>query len=194
MQCSLYNFLLVHIDILLKQIASGNEAKAFQKQLSNTKIKRVQVGGLKGSSTAMLFAGIIKDGVWLFVLDDQDEAGYFYNDLLQLLGDAKVLFYPSSYRRAIKYNQKDAANEILRTEVLTRLQNADNCNGLFVVTYPDAISEKVVSEKILTDNTIQISVGDSVDLNDLEKRLFELGMQHTDYVYEPWASLLCVVV
>lgn len=185
MQCSLYNFLLVHIDILLKQIASGNEAKAFQKQLSNTKIKRVQVGGLKGSSTAMLFAGIIKDGVWLFVLDDQDEAGYFYNDLLQLLGDAKVLFYPSSYRRAIKYNQKDAANEILRTEVLTRLQNADNCNGLFVVTYPDAISEKVVSEKILTDNTIQISVGDSVDLNDLEKRLFELGMQHTDYVYEP---------
>ena len=185
MQCSLYNFLLVHIDILLKQIASGNEAKAFQKQLSNTKIKRVQVGGLKGSSTAMLFAGIIKDGVWLFVLDDQDEAGYFYNDLLQLLGDAKVLFYPSSYRRAIKYNQKDAANEILRTEVLTRLQNADNCNGLFVVTYPDAISEKVVSEKILTDNTIQISVGDSVDLNDLEKRLFDLGMQHTDYVYEP---------
>lgn len=185
MQCSLYNFLLVHIDILLKQIASGNEAKAFQKQLSNTKIKRVQVGGLKGSSTAMLFAGIIKDGVWLFVLDDQDEAGYFYNDLLQLLGDSQVLFYPSSYRRAIKYNQKDAANEILRTEVLTRLQNIDNGNGLFIVTYPDAISEKVVSEKVLTDNTIRISVGDSVDLNDLEKRLFELGMQHTDYVYEP---------
>ena len=73
MQCSLYNFLLVHIDILLKQIASGNEAKAFQKQLSNKKIKRVQVGGLKGSSTAMLFAGIIKDGVWLFVLDNQDK-------------------------------------------------------------------------------------------------------------------------
>ena len=185
MQCSLYNFLLVHIDILLKQIASGNEAKAFQKQLSNTKIKRVQVGGLKGSSTAMLFAGIIKDGVWLFVLDDQDEAGYFYNDLLQLLGDSQVLFYPSSYRRAIKYNQKDAANEILRTEVLTRLQNVDNRNGLFIVTYPDAISEKVVSEKVLTDNTIQISVGDTVDLNDLEKHLFDLGMQHTDYVYEP---------
>ncbi len=185
MQCSLYNFLLVHIDILLKQIASGNEAKAFQKQLSNTKIKRVQVGGLKGSSTAMLFAGIIKVGVWLFVLDDQDEAGYFYNDLLQLLGDSQVLFYPSSYRRAIKYNQKDAANEILRTEVLTRLQNVDNGNGLFIVTYPDAISEKVVSEKVLTDNTIRISVGDSVDLNDLEKHLFDLGMQHADYVYEP---------
>jgi len=175
----------VHIDILLKQIASGNEAKAFQKQLSNTKIKRVQVGGLKGSSTAMLFAGIIKVGVWLFVLDDQDEAGYFYNDLLQLLGDSQVLFYPSSYRRAIKYNQKDAANEILRTEVLTRLQNVDNGNGLFIVTYPDAISEKVVSEKVLTDNTIRISVGDSVDLNDLEKHLFDLGMQHADYVYEP---------
>ncbi len=145
----------------------------------------MQVGGLKGSSTAMLFASVLKKQLCLFVLDDQDEAGYFYNDLLQLLGDARVLFYPSSYRRAIKYNQKDAANEILRTEVLTRLQNIDNQDSLYVVSYPDAISEKVVSEKVLTDNTIQISVGDTVDLGILEKRLFDLGMQHTDYVYEP---------
>ena len=133
----------------------------------------------------MLFAGILKKQLCLFVFDDQDEAGYFYNDLLQLLGDSQVLFYPSSYRRAIKYNQKDAANEILRTEVMTRLQNADVRNGLYIISYPDAIAEKVVSEKVLTDSTIQIKVGDSVDLNSLEKRMLDLGMQHTDYVYEP---------
>ena len=144
----------------------------------------------------MLFSGIAEslivngqrsmlNGPILFVLDDQDEAGYFYHDMLQALGDEHVLFFPSSYRRAIKYNQKDEANEILRTEVLTRLQTRTEYEVLYVVTYPDAISEKVVSERVLSDNTIPIHVGESVDLSKLERRLLDLGMQHTDYVYEP---------
>ncbi len=149
----------------------------------------MQVGGLKGSSAAMLFSSVVDrsmvNGLFLFVLDDQDEAGYFYHDVLQALGDEHVLFFPSSYRRAIKYNQKDEANEILRTEVLTRLQARTENKVLYVVTYPDAISEKVVSERVLSDNTIPIRVGESVDLSKLERRLLDLGMQHTDYVYEP---------
>ncbi len=149
----------------------------------------MQVGGLKGSSAAMLFSSVadrsMVNGLFLFVLDDQDEAGYFYHDMLQALGDEHVLFFPSSYRRAIKYNQKDEANEILRTEVLTRLQARTENEVLYVVTYPDAISEKVVSERVLSDNTIPIHVGESVDLSKLERRLLDLGMQHTDYVYEP---------
>ncbi len=149
----------------------------------------MQVGGLKGSSAAMLFSSVadrsMVNGLFLFVLDDQDEAGYFYHDMLQALGDEHVLFFPSSYRRAIKYNQKDEANEILRTEVLTRLQARTENEVLYVVTYPDAISEKVVSERVLSDNTISIHVGESVDLSKLERRLLDLGMQHTDYVYEP---------
>ena len=190
MPCSLYNFLLVLIDILLKRIASSKEAKSLLKTLGDGKTDRVQVGGLKGSSAAMLFAGIGKEmqaGVMLFVLDDQDEAGYFYHDLLQMLGEEKVLFFPSSYRRAIKYNQKDAANEILRTEVLTRLNTSEqhaSC-ALFVVTYPDALAEKVVSEHALTDNTIPVRVGESIDLTELEHRFIALGMSRTDYVYEP---------
>ncbi|MBP5377364.1 MAG: transcription-repair coupling factor [Bacteroidaceae bacterium] len=137
----------------------------------------------------MLFSSVadrsMVNGLFLFVLDDQDEAGYFYHDMLQALGDEHVLFFPSSYRRAIKYNQKDEANEILRTEVLTRLQARTENEVLYVVTYPDAISEKVVSERVLSDNTIPIHVGESVDLSKLERRLLDLGMQHTDYVYEP---------
>lgn len=201
MPCSLYNFLPVLIDILLKRVASGKEAKAFLNVLGNGKKDRVQVGGLKGSSAAMLFAGIgsvgvangetagaALSGVVLFVLDDQDEAGYFYHDLLQMMGEDRVLFFPSSYRRAIKYNQKDAANGILRTEVLTRLQmrGEEGTQGvLYVVTYPDAVSEKVISESALTDNTVPVRVGDSMDLTELERRFMELGMNRTDYVYEP---------
>ncbi len=117
-----------------------------------------------------------------FVLDDQDEAGYLYHDMVQMLGEDKVLFFPSSYRRAIKFNQKDAANGILRTEVLTRLQNSE---PVWVVSYPDALAEKVVSRRELSAMTIPIAVGDVVDLNQLEQKLVELGMQRTDYVYEP---------
>ncbi len=84
-------------------------------------------------------------------LGDLEEAGYFYHDLTQILGTEKVLFFPSSFRRSIKYGQKDAANEILRTEVLSRLQKREE--GLCIVTYPDALAEKVVSRKELSDKT-----------------------------------------
>lgn len=74
-------------------------------------------------------------------------------DLTQILGTEKVLFFPSSFRRSIKYGQKDAANEILRTEVLSRLQKGEE--GLCIVTYPDALAEKVVSRKELSDQNIE---------------------------------------
>ncbi|MBQ9639939.1 MAG: transcription-repair coupling factor [Bacteroidaceae bacterium] len=137
----------------------------------------------------MFFAALRCDGALrgqtqLFVLDDVDEAGYFYHDMVQMLGEGSVLFFPSSYRRAIRFNQKDAANEILRTEVLTRLQG-ETTEGLAVVTYPDAVAEKVVSRRDLSLCTIPVKVGSLFDLNLLEQKLLELGMQRTDYVYEP---------
>lgn len=96
-----------------------------------------------------------------FILGELEEAGYFYHDLTQVLGTDKVLFFPSSFRRAIKYGQKDAANEILRTEVLSRLQKGEE--GLCVVTYPDALAEKVVSRKELGDKTLKLHSGENVD-------------------------------
>lgn len=121
------------------------------------------------------------------MLNDMDEAGYFYHDMVQMLGEENVLFFPSSYRRAIKYNQKDAANAILRTEVLSRLSAVagDVGQSLFVVSYPEALAEKVVSKNELSDNMLRVSVGAVVDVTMLEKRLFELGFRRTDYVYEP---------
>ena len=119
----------------------------------------------------------------LVVMNDQDEAGYFYHDLIQMLGDEKVLFFPSSYKRAIKYNQKDPVNEILRTEVLSRISAGDT--SLIVVSYPDALAERVVSKNELSENTLVVKVGERYDLTEMEARLLELGFQRTDYVYEP---------
>jgi len=186
----LSNYLPVLTDVLLKLLASNVEAKALGKALKSGKTERLQVGGLKGSSAAMFFASLPQTPALkgqpptplLFVMDDLDEAGYFYHDLVQLLGDEQVLFFPSSYKRAIKFNQKDAANGILRTEVLTRLQAGQTP---WIVTYPDAVAEKVVSQRELSDSTIQLKVGGIMDLNRLEQDLAQLGMQHTDYVYEP---------
>ncbi len=152
----------------------------------------------------------------LVVMNDMDDAGYLYHDLTQMMGDERVLFFPSSYKRAIKYNQKDAGNEILRTEVLTRLAESGMRNeeplarrsqlgidthssaeqsiphssfliphSTLIVTYPDALAERVVSKKELDENTLTVKVGDEFDISKLEKRIFELGFEHTDYVYEP---------
>lgn len=115
-------------------------------------------------------------------MGDQEEAGYFYHDLTQVNGEENILFFPSSYRRAIKYGQKDAANEILRTEVLSRLQKGDT---LCVVTYPDALAEKVVSQEELTDKTLKLSVGEHVDTEFIAEVLTGYGFEHVDYVYEP---------
>ena len=116
----------------------------------------------------------------LVVMNDLDDAGYVYHDLTQMMGGEHVLFFPSSYKRAIKYNQKDAGNEILRTEVLTRL-----AESTLIVTYPDALAERVVSKKALDENTLTVKVGEEFDISELEKRIFELGFERTDYVYEP---------
>ncbi len=121
----------------------------------------------------------------LVVMNDLDDAGYVYHDLTQMMGDERVLFFPSSYKRAIKYNQKDAGNEILRTEVLTQLSTLNSQLSTLIVTYPDALAERVVSKKELDENTLTVKVGDEFDISELEKRIFELGFEHTDYVYEP---------
>lgn len=168
---------------VLSVLTSTKEVKALSKAINDSRKIRVKVGGLLGSSAPVVFASLqdVKQDM-LFVLSDTDEAGYFYHDLVQLLGESNVLFFPSSYKRAIKYNQKDGANEILRTEVLTKVQNSTN---LFVVTYPEALAEKVVSKKDLEDKTLKMKTGEEYDVNQLEKKLLSLGFHRTDYVYEP---------
>ena len=118
----------------------------------------------------------------LFVLDDADEAGYFYHDLTQMLGQESVFFFPSSYRRAVKYGQRDAANEILRTEVLARLSAG---NPIFIVSYPDALAELVVSKQHLDEKILKLSVGQQIPQADVVHQLRDFKLQEVDYVYEP---------
>jgi transcription-repair coupling factor (superfamily II helicase) len=119
----------------------------------------------------------------LFILQDAEEAGYFYHDLTQLMGTQDVLFFPSSYRRAIKYAQRDSANEILRTEVLARLSALNS--QLYIVTYPEALAEMVVSKKTLDTRTLTLEKDQTISVSDIAKTLHEFGFREVDYVYEP---------
>ena len=139
----------------------------------------------------MIFAALAQQmkkqaSPWFFILNDEEEAGYFYHDLRQLCGDENVLFFPSSYRRAAKYARRDAANDILRTEVLKRLTTQETTERpLMIVTFPAAITEKVAPKKTLTEQSFTIKEGDTFDLTKLSEKLLELGFRRCDYVYEP---------
>ena len=153
--------------------------------LKDDSVKTIFLKGLCASS-APLFVSSLRDKsarTYVFVLGDLEEAGYFYHDLMQINGDERILFFPSSYRRAIKYGQKDAANEILRTEVLSRLQK--DAEPLYIITYPDALAEKVVSLQELSDKTLKLHTGEQVDTSFITEVLSGYGFERVDYVYEP---------
>ena len=142
------------------------------------------IDGLAGSSAAMLLARLPQRACpYLIVVNDLDEAGYMYNDLCQLAGDKQVLIFPSGYKRDIKYGQVDAPNEILRTEVLNRW--FDDPEVRWVVTYPEALAERVRRREEVQASTILLRAGGSADMTQITARLRELGFTATDYVYEP---------
>ena len=160
------------------------QAKALLELLGKNNLKTIFLQGLVCSSAPIFFASIREQlhKTALFVLDDADEAGYFYHDLVQILGQESVFFFPSSYRRAIKYGQKDAANEILRTEVLARLSQN---KPIFIVSYPDALAELVLTKKNLDERILQLSVGQQISLTQISHTLRDFNFDETDYVYEP---------
>ena len=103
--------------------------------------------------------------------------------MVQLLGDEQVLYFPSSFKRAVKYGQRDSANVVLRTEVLSRLSGG--ALPLFVVTSPQALSEQVIDSSSLQGHTLELSVGDARDIMDVQQSLLDMGFLRVDYVYEP---------
>ena len=188
------------IQDIQKLYATLPQVGALIKTQEDKSIKTIFLQGLVASAAPMLFASIAEK--WkkttVFVLNDNDEAGYFYNDLktIAMPDDnkdkvAEVLFFPSSYRRAVKYGQRDAGNEILRTEVLTRLsalttEKEDSSTlPLYIVTEPSALSELVVSKKQLDERRLTLTVDQHIDIVEVERTLRSFGFSETDYVYEP---------
>lgn len=174
------------IEELRTLYASLPQLGALAKLLKDGKTRHISLNGLVASAPALFFAAFAERCPYpiLFILEDADTAGYFHNDL-KALGIEPFLL-PSSYRRAVKYGQRDTGSEILRTETMTAL-SAEKTEGkpLYIVTEPSALAERVVSKERLNDQTIRLETGQEVEVVALEKQLRALGFQEVDYVYEP---------
>ncbi len=146
---------------------------------------KIHAKGLVGSALSFVIANTFKqlDRPFLLIFNDKEEAAYYLNDLEHLIGDKNVLFYPGSYRRPYQLEETDNANVLLRAEVLNRINSRKK--PAVIVTYPDALFEKVVTRKELDRSTLKISLGDQLSIDFVNEVLFEYKFKRVDFVTEP---------
>ena len=171
---------------LVRSLFRGSSAQAALKtQLTEQTRDNCVVSGLVGSALSISIAELFKETAlpFLLILNDKEQAAYHLNDLENLLGDESVLFYPGSYRRPYQIEQTDNANVLLRSEVLNRINSRKK--PALIVTYPEALFEKVVTKKELEKNTLKISVGENLSIDFVNEILFEYNFKRVDFVTEP---------
>ncbi len=165
-------------DIRLKQIAAAIS-------LPEPKL-RAYFDNLRGSAINMVAASIWQqsDANHVFILNDKEEAAYFHNDLEHLTGALDICFFPDSFKRTGHYNELNSSHVMLRTEALTKF-SGDRVHKKVLVTYPEALFEKVVNPKTLSGNMISIKVGENLQVDALMEKFVGLGFKREDFVYEP---------
>ncbi len=148
--------------------------------------RTIHLKGCAGSIDAILAAAVFKSEHQnhLFILHEKEEAAYFANDLQSLIPDKEIFLFPGSYKRPYQFEEIENANVLMRAEILNRL-NHKSRNGELIVTYPEALTEKVINKSSLLKNTFSASIGDSVDIEFLSELLLTYDFDKTDFVYEP---------
>ncbi|MDB4497018.1 transcription-repair coupling factor [Flavobacteriaceae bacterium] len=169
---------------IVNQYQESVKVKQILKQIQLDK-NQIQITNLVGSSMSFVISETFKkdDKSYLLILNDKEEAAYHLNDLEQLLDQKNVLFYPGSYRRPYQIEETDNANVLMRSEVLNRINSRKK--PTIIVTYPEALFEKVVTKKDLERNTLKLSVSESVSLGFVNEILFEYNFNRVDFVTEP---------
>lgn len=172
-----------------KTLISQTYLQSLQLQKLKTAIaqtkSKTHLKGLVGSSLSYSITQTFKnaDLPFLLIFNDKEEAAFHLNDLEQLINKTDVLFYPGSYRRPYQIEETDNANVLLRAEVLNRINSRKK--PAIIVTYPDALFEKVVTRKELERNTLKVTVNDSLSIDFVNEILFEYKFKRVDFVTEP---------
>ena len=154
-------------------------------QLKNNHGKFFQIKGLVGSLDALIASAIYKIHAQnhVFVVEGKEEAAYFHNDLQNINPDQEVMLFPTSYKKPYQLEETENANVLMRAEILNRINNPIG-KGELIVTYPDALAEKVINKRSLQQNTFAILVGDKLDTQFLSELLISYDFEKTDFVYE----------
>jgi transcription-repair coupling factor (superfamily II helicase) len=170
--------------ILLQAYEKELQTQKLQTTIAQTQSK-IYLKGLVGSSFSFVIADVFKqaDKPFLIVFNDKEEAALYLNDLEQLCGEKDVFFYPGSYRRPYQIEETDNANVLLRAEVLNRINSRKK--PAVIVTYPDALFEKVVTRKELERNTLKVAINDKLSIDFVNEALFEYQFKRVDFVTEP---------
>ncbi len=174
-----------NIHDVLKKYESSDFVQNSIAKIQNNHAVKIFANGQVGSSVSFFTAQIMQQSGTpvLLILDDKEEAAYVLNELEALFSKEEVLFLPDSYRRPYQIEETNNANVVLRTEVLNSLNGAKKPR--IVVTYSEGLFEKVVTRKVLTKNTLKVSVGDSLDIEFLNEVLFSYEFHRVDFVSEP---------
>jgi transcription-repair coupling factor (superfamily II helicase) len=145
---------------ILKKYKNDEQVQSIAQWIKPNEQQHLQISGLSGSLDAIMAAAIfqLNHQSNLFILHEKEEAAYFINDLQGLLPDKEVLFFPTSYKRPYEFEEIENANVLMRAEVLNRI-NHKASSGELIVTYPDALTEKVINKRSLKKNTLSVSVG-----------------------------------
>lgn len=170
---------------ILKKYGEHPHSRALISLLSERKANRLHLDGLSGSSSGLLLAAIYSQfpHTALIISGDREEAAYFQNDLENILGAHKALLYPASYKKPYQLNAPDSNLVLQRAEVLTRISK--NPGNFLVVTYPEAVHERVITKKSLERNTIEVRAGDKPGTEFIIEFLTENKFERTDFVYQP---------
>ena len=164
---------------------------------SSANVEQIGKELIKDSRTKVCFSGLIGamksfygtalfrkvDKPFLFVMNDKEQAAYFLNEAEQIVGEKDVLFYPGSYRRPYQIEETDNSNVLLRAEVLSRINSRRK--PAIIVTYPDALFEKVITRKEMDKNSLKVTLGDKLSIDFLNEILFEYRFNRVDFVTEP---------
>ena len=171
---------------MINPLAVFNESSS-QEEFENALLGKqcVYAKGFVGSGLSFRLAAAFKTigQNFLLILDNAEQAAYHLNDLENLLSPTEVLYFPASYRQAYASETTDNANILLRTEVLKKISRANKPR--LVVSYPQAVFEKIISQKTLKSNTLQINNGDQLSLSFINETLFEFGFERVDFVSSP---------
>lgn len=155
------------------------------KTLLENKRTKIYAKGFIGSSISFQISALFKesDHPFLIIFKDKEEAAYYLNDLENLINKDDVLFYPGSYKRPYQIEETDNANVLLRAEVLNRINSRKK--PAVIVSYADALFEKVVTRKELDKNTLKIAINDQIQIDFVNEVLFEYNFKRVDFVSEP---------
>ncbi|MDR6941975.1 transcription-repair coupling factor [Mucilaginibacter pocheonensis] len=175
----------MNIRDILDRYKADNRIKALATALNASKNPRIQLRGLVGSSDSAMAVALyfLQHKHMIFVLPEREEAGYFQADLESLTGK-EVLLFPSSYRKPFEFTQPDSSNVLARAEVLNELNHSSEF-GQLIVTYPEALAEKVIDRSSLEKNTLEIAVGSKLSIDFINEFLIEYDFDRVDFVYEP---------